>query len=108
MIHASCPTTFSACRDRLPLRRRLIGFLQKAEQQRIGIARLAYGVIRQDKLAELVVVSRFGGLEPRAAVASRLRIGIDVERRATVTAIARPEAAARYFVRIGFVHHPLR
>src|SRR5215471_2402347 len=90
--------------ERLPLQRlavpfpelgrRLIGFLQKAEQQRIGIARLAHGVVGQDELAEITVVKTFGGLQPGVAVTGRLRIGVDEKRGAAVTAIAGPETAA--------------
>src|SRR5262249_27249476 len=62
------------------LGRRLIGFLQKAEQQRVGIARLTHGVVGQDELAEITVVKTFGGLQPGVAVTGRLRIGVDEKR----------------------------
>ena len=75
-----------------------IGFLEKPEQQRVGIARLAHLVVGQDELAEVFVVKGTGRAQGRVTVAGRFRIGVDIERRAAVAAVAGPEAAARYLV----------
>src|SRR6516162_8355742 len=76
------------------LGRRLIGFLEKAEKERVGIARLAHGVIGQNELPKIVVVKAASRLQARRAVTGRLRIGIDIECGAAIAAITGPEAAA--------------
>jgi hypothetical protein len=83
-----------------------IGFLEKAEQKPIGILCQANGLIRQDEHAEIIIVSACGRSQHRLCIAFRLGIGIGIERRFSIAAIARPEAAAADFMRIGFFIDP--
>src|SRR5262249_39285891 len=46
--------------------------------------------------------------ETCVAVAGGLRISVGVKRRAAVTTVAGPKAAARHFMRIGLRDHPAR
>src|SRR6185437_1685197 len=87
------------------VRSRGVCFLKEAEQQRIGIGGLPQGIVRQNELTDIGVVKRAGSRQPRVTVTGWLRISIDKKRGAAVTAVARPESAARHFVRIGFRYH---
>src|SRR5580692_10479690 len=88
----------------IPLRQiggAFVGVLQEAEQQRVGIAREPHRLVGQDELPEVLIVVAVRGAQRRVAVTLRLRIGIDVKRRLSEAAVARPKTAARDFVRIG-------
>src|SRR5262249_19157221 len=83
-----------------------VGLLQESEQEPVGIVRALHGVVGQDELPEPGVIEGLGAGETRLAVALRLRVGVDEERCAALTARAGPEAAARALVRIGLGDHP--
>src|SRR5689334_19476084 len=66
------------------LRRRCVGLLQKSQQELVGVACPMHGVVRQNELPESLVVEGVRRGEAGAAVAGRLRISVDIERRAAV------------------------
>src|SRR5262245_29437238 len=76
------------------LRRGCGGFLQKSKQELVGVACPTHGVVGENELPESLVVKGVRRGEPGAAVAGRLRISVDEECRAAVTAVAGPKAAA--------------
>src|SRR5262245_56918907 len=85
---------------------RFIGFLEEAQEELVRVGRLTNRVVRQDELPKALVVEVLSRAQRRVAKAGRLGIGIDVERRPAVTAVARPEPAAADLVRAGFGDDP--
>src|SRR4029077_18456845 len=87
---------------------RLVGALGKRERSLVGGRGHAHRVVVDEKLPDIRVVGRTLRADLLGAKAVRLGIGVRIERRAPVAAIAGPETEARAFVRGSLLHHPRR
>src|SRR5512137_300873 len=88
------------------IRRRVIGALQEFHQRSIRITRRANGIVRQQKLAQLLAEERLRWPHLRRAKAVRRWIGVRIERRIIDRpAATRPETGARHLVRISLLCH---